>query len=79
MKTVYEIRRARKTYQCSEASYHTIQPGDRYLYGVLPPWHEVARSRKFEVMRACLKCADKFGLHTSETRQQAEESCEQVP
>lgn len=65
-----KIRTARKTYQCSERSYHTIKPGDRYLHQVCPPWHEMARTeKKWNVIRACLRCANEFGMHTSETRE----------
>lgn len=70
--TTYEIRRSRKTYVCTEASYHTIRPGDHYLYGACPPWHEMNESGKWWTIRACLRCADRFGLHTSGTRKRAE-------
>ena len=70
METVYEIRTARKQHVCSELSYHTIQKGQRYLYGVLPPWHEMSRGKKFETIKACLRCAEEFGMHTADTREQ---------
>lgn len=72
---VYEIRRARKEHRCSERSYHTIRPGDLYLYAVLPPWHDMNSSRKsdpggrkFWVIKACLRCCEEFGMHSNETR-----------
>lgn len=75
----YTVRMARKTYTCSERSYHTIQPGDRYLYAALPPWHDMNSSRKSDpggkrwwVIRACLRCAKEFGLHTTDTLRQVE-------
>lgn len=78
---VYEIRRARKAHRCTETSYHTIEPGSQYLYAVCPPWHEFNRSRppKFETIRACLRCAERFGMHTSETRRQVEAPEEATP
>lgn len=72
MASTYEIRTARKQHQCTEASWHTIAPGDRYLYGSLPPWHECVREKKWHVMRACLRCAEQHGLHTNETRKSVE-------
>ena len=75
MTGAYLIRRARKAYTCTEASYHTIQPGERYLYGACPPWHEFARdSRKWWIIRACLRCAEEYGLHSSDTRKQLEDA-----
>lgn len=66
------IRTARKAHQCTERSYHTIRPGDRYLYAACPPWHEFARSKRWWIIKACLRCAAEFGLHTSETRAEVE-------
>lgn len=68
MKCTYAIRTARQEYQCTERSYHVIRSGDRYLYAAMPPWHEFSRGDKWQVIRACLRCAREFGLHTSETR-----------
>jgi hypothetical protein len=66
------LLRARKEHTCTERSYHTIKPGDLHLYVAAPPWHDMNSSRKWWVIRACLRCADEFGLHTSDTRAQAE-------
>lgn len=67
------IRRARKQHVCTERNYHLIAPGDLYLFAACPPWHDVNSSRKWWVIRACLRCAEEFGLHTSETRKRVEE------
>lgn len=66
------IRTARRDRQCSEHSYHTIKKGDRYLYAAMPPWHEFNDWNKWMVIAACLRCADHYGLHTSETMKQLE-------
>lgn len=73
------IRVARKDHTCTENSYHTIRKGDRYLYAACAPEHEMNRSRKSDpggkrwwVIKACLRCADTYGLHTSDTRKQLE-------
>lgn len=63
-----QIRIARKEHQCTERSYHTIRPGDRYLYAACPPWHDINRSKKWWIIKACLRCAEEFGLHNSDTR-----------
>lgn len=65
-----QIRVARKEHQCTERSCHKIMPGDRYVYAACPPWHEFARGngKKWWIIKACLRCADEFGLHTSDTR-----------
>lgn len=63
------IRRARKEYRCTERSYHTIKPGDQYLYAAAAPWHDVNTTRKWWVIRACLWCANHYAMHTQETRQ----------
>ena len=68
----YCICTARKQYACSERSYHTIQKGDLYLYGACPPWHEANDGNKWWIIRACLRCAEENGLHTSDTRKQLE-------
>jgi hypothetical protein len=68
-----KIRKAKKEHQCSERSYHTIRPGDLYLYAACPPWHEMNRTgKRWMYIRACLRCANEFGMHTSETRAVAE-------
>lgn len=73
MRGTYGLRKARKQHQCSERSYHTIRVGDVYLYGSCPPEHEMSRSRKkWEYIRACLRCAAEWGMHTSDTRKQLE-------
>lgn len=68
------LRKARKEHRCSEHSYHTIKPGDVYLYEVCPPWHEMNRSRKgekrWEQWRACLSCAKEYGMLDSDQRKQ---------
>ncbi len=66
------IRKTRKQHQCSEQSYHTIKPGDLYLSAVAPPWHDMNTSGKWWVIKACLRCADHSGLHTSDTRKKLE-------
>lgn len=68
----YAIRRARRKYWCTETGYHIIHPGDLYLCAECPPEHESNRGRKWWTIKACLKCAEEFGLHTSETRKQLE-------
>lgn len=68
-----EIRVARKEHRCTEMSYHTIRPGDQYLYAAAAPWHDMNQSKRWWVIRACLRCANEFGLHTSETRKQIRE------
>ena len=85
MRGVYKIRTARKRHQCTEAGHHDIEPGDRYLCGECPPEHEMNQSRKTDpggrkwwIIRACLRCAERYGLHSSDTRKQLEElsTCE---
>ncbi len=73
------IRKARKQHQCSETSYHTIRPGDLYLYADCPPWHEMNSSRKSDsggrrwmYIRACLRCAEQYGMLTSDNRKTIE-------
>lgn len=66
----YRLQTAAGEYQCTERSYHVIRPGDLYLYGACPPWHEANQSRKWWVIKACLRCAREFGLHNSDTRVQ---------
>lgn len=63
-----EIRVARKSHQCSERSYHAIKPGDHYLFVCAPPWHDMNSSKKWWIIRACLRCAKEFGLLDSELR-----------
>lgn len=70
MRGTYKIRRAAKEHRCSEQSYHTIKAGDLYLCGSCPPEHDMNGSRKWLVLKACLRCAEEFGLHSSETRAQ---------
>ena len=76
-----KLVKARKEYRCTERNYHTIAKGSLHLYAAMPPWHEMNRSRKSDpggrrwwVIRVCLRCANEFGMHTSETRQQADEA-----
>lgn len=64
------IRTARKEHQCTERNYHLIKPGDRYLYAVGTPWADWNSSGKWWIIKACLRCAEEFGLHTSDTRKQ---------
>jgi hypothetical protein len=70
MKEIREIRTARKKYTCTEASWHIIKSGEKYLYASCPPWHDANSTKKWWIIRACLVCADKYGLHNSETRKQ---------
>lgn len=77
-RTKYTMRRARKEHRCSEKSYHCIGIGDVYLYGAIPPEHEMNRTRKgdarrWEYIRACLRCANEYGLHRSDTLKQLAE------
>lgn len=78
MRGTYSIRRARREYECTEGSFcHLIKPGELYLRGDCPPEHEFNRTRrprKWEYIKACLKCAERMQLHTSETRKQLEEA-----
>ena len=69
---------ARKVHSCTEHSYHRIQPGDLHLYVAGPPWADWNTSKKWHVIRACLWCANTYGLHTSDTRKQLEQR-EAVP
>lgn len=72
----YAVKTARKQHLCSQGM-HVIRCGDRYLYAACPPWHEMNRSRKgeqrWEVSYVCLRCAEEWGWHTSETRKQIQE------
>ncbi len=68
----YKLVKARKVYHCSEKSYHTIRVGDTYLRGDCPPEHEANGGRKWWVIRACLRCANEYGMHSSDTRKQLE-------
>lgn len=61
------IRTARREFQCSHRSYHLIRKGDLYLYSACPPEHEVNSSKKWWIIRSCLRCADHYGLHSSAT------------
>lgn len=72
MRGDYKIRRAKKAHACTEQSYHTIKPGDLYLSASCPPEHEMNRGKKWWIIKACLRCASEFGLHTSDTRAQLE-------
>lgn len=66
----HKLRKARKSYDCTEQSYHKIDAGDTYLFSSVPPWHEMARAKKWCVMRACLRCAKVYGLLDSGMRKQ---------
>jgi hypothetical protein len=69
----YRLRKARKEHTCTEWASHTIRVGDVYLYGSCPPEHEMNRTgKKWEYIRACLRCAKEYGLHTESTRKQLE-------
>ncbi len=68
MTGVNEIRCAAKEYRCTEKSWHTIKRGDYYLYWSMTPWHECARGNKWEIVRACLRCAKEFGMLNSDNR-----------
>lgn len=68
------IRRARKEHRCSETSYHRIMPGQQYLYAEAAPWHDMNSGQKWSIIRACLRCAEQYGLHNSDTRRQLAES-----
>lgn len=80
MTGTYELRFARKPYECSEHSYHKIALGDLHLYASIPPWHEFSRDKKkWQSMRTCLRCAERYGMHNSETRKQLEQRTEVTP
>lgn len=66
------IRRARKEHQCTEASWHTINPGDLYLNVSMPPWHETSNGKKWWIIKACLRCAKQYGLLNSDDRKHLE-------
>lgn len=68
-----KLRRARKAHQCSERSYHAIKPGDLYLFAAGAPWADWNTSGKWQAIRACLRCANEYGLHTSDTRKRLEQ------
>lgn len=68
-----EIRRCRKTTVCTETSYHTIDRGELYLYGAIAPEHDVSDVKKWVIIKACIKCAERYGLLCSRTRKQFEE------
>lgn len=68
-----KIRKASKDRQCTEHSYHTIRRGDYYLYCAGPPWADWNTSRKWQVIACCLRCANQYGFHTSDTRKQMAE------
>jgi hypothetical protein len=70
---VMKIVKARKQHICTETSWHNIEVGDRYLYCSLPPWKEPNTGEKFWVMKACLRCAEEYALHNSETRKQLQD------
>ncbi len=67
------IRRARVQHTCTERSYHKIMPGDLYLNAVCTPWHDMNSSKTWWVIKACLRCAKEFGLHTSDTLKRIEQ------
>lgn len=66
--SVYELRTARRQYQCTERSYHTIKIGDVYLFGCMTPCQKMARGKKFGHIRACVRCAKEFGMLDSDMR-----------
>ena len=75
-RAVYEIRRARKEHGCTERSCR-IKAGDRYLYTVCPPEHEMNSTRpgdkrRYVVAKTCLRCAERYGLLNDELRAQVE-------
>lgn len=70
----HKLRKARKPCTCTERSWHTIKVGDIYLFSSVPPWHDMARGKKWSIMRACLRCAKEYGLLDSDMRKQLEVS-----
>ena len=66
------IRKARKEHQCTEQSWHKIKAGQHYYSVVCVPWHDVGNGKTFQVIRACLPCAIRYGLMNSELREKAE-------
>ena len=73
------IRRAKKHHQCSERGYHSILPGQLYLYQKCPPWHDYNRTGKWEVDYTCLPCAKEFGLIDAETLKSLESAGHREP
>lgn len=73
MRGTYKIRRCRKEAICTEQTWHKIARGDYYLYGACPPEHDINDGKTWRIIRACLKCAERYGLHTNDTRKRAEE------
>ncbi len=65
-----KLRIARKSHQCTERSYHLIQKGEQYLNIVMTPWYDMNPTDRYCVIKACLRCAEEFGLHNSDTRKQ---------
>jgi hypothetical protein len=63
------IRRARRGHACTERNYHRIVAGSLYLYEKCAPWSEMGNGKNWQEIKACLRCAEEFGLHNSETRE----------
>lgn len=72
-RSVYEIRRCRKPTPCTETSYHTIDCGELYLYGGMAPEHDVNDGKKWVIIKACIRCAKRYGMLCSATRKQFED------
>lgn len=66
----YQIRRAHRAYTCSYRSFHRILDGDLYLRIDTPPWHEFACAKHWVSEYVCLRCVEREGLHTDQTRAQ---------
>ena len=67
----YAVQKARKEHRCSQAWSCYIKPGQFYLYMAAPPEHETYRgSGRWWVVKACLKHAKLWQLHTDATRAQ---------
>ncbi len=67
------LRRAVKQHQCTERTYHTIRPGEIYLSSDMPPGHEFNRGKKWVIIKACLRCANEFGMLTHQNRIELQE------
>ena len=64
------IRRAKKERFCSGQCYRKIKPGDLYLCQVMPPWHEMSFSKKWEDWSVCLQCARRCNMLRSNHHEQ---------
>ena len=65
----YMIRKARKSYVCTQGCANRIERGNLYLYTARPPEDMTHADRTaWRVDRVCLLCAERWGWHTTGTR-----------